>query len=126
MAGYSQRTLIEKLGYKPGDSLYTFGLPSKLQKHFHAAGISVSSALPATWAHAFFNRQAELEQFLKITDLNKIEKALWVSWPKKSSGADTNLTEQTLRDLILPTGWVDIKVAAIDGTWSGLKFTRRK
>ena len=51
---------------------------------------------------------------------------VWVAWPKRSSGVATDLTEQTFRDLLLPTGWVDVKVAAIDDTWSGLKFVLRK
>lgn len=51
---------------------------------------------------------------------------LWVAWPKKSSGRATDLTENLIRDIGLPTGWVDVKVCAIDGTWSGLKFLRRR
>jgi len=51
---------------------------------------------------------------------------LWVSWPKKSSKLNIDLTEQDLRDAILPTGWVDVKVCAIDEDWSGLKFLKRK
>jgi len=50
------------------------------------------------------------------------EKSLWLSWPKQASGVKTDVTEQTFRDVILPLGWVDVKVAAIDDTWSGLKF----
>ena len=52
--------------------------------------------------------------------------ALWVSWPKKSSPLFRDLTEDGLRRLILPTGWVDVKVAAVNETWSGLKFLRRR
>jgi hypothetical protein len=84
-----------------------------------------SHGLPALWAHGFFKSQAELDTFLDTIDLDSIEKGLWVSWPKKTSGIKTDLTEQTFRDKILPLGWVDIKVAAIDEIWSGLKFTRR-
>jgi hypothetical protein len=51
---------------------------------------------------------------------------IWVAWPKKSSGVKTDLTEQTFRDLLLPTGWVDNKVCALDETWSGLRFVLRK
>ena len=51
---------------------------------------------------------------------------MWVAWPKQSSGMTTDLTEQTFRDLLLPSGWVDVKVCAIDDTWSGLKFVLRK
>ncbi|MGH9328997.1 MAG: DUF3052 domain-containing protein, partial [Vicinamibacterales bacterium] len=51
---------------------------------------------------------------------------LWIAWPKKASGVPSDLTEDVLREVILPTGLVDVKVCAIDQTWSGLKFTRRK
>ncbi|MEL7313284.1 MAG: DUF3052 domain-containing protein, partial [Pseudomonadota bacterium] len=66
---------------------------------------------------------------------NKIEQALtkvadggmlWISWPKKSSPMFKDLTEDQLREVILPTGWVDVKVCAVDADWSGLKFVRRK
>ena len=50
---------------------------------------------------------------------------LWVAWPKKASGIVSDITEQTFRDLLLPTGWVDNKVCAIDDTWSGLRFVLR-
>jgi hypothetical protein len=50
---------------------------------------------------------------------------LWVAWPKKASGVPTDLTENVLRDMLLPTGWVDTKVCAVDETWSGLKFLKR-
>jgi hypothetical protein len=125
-AGYSGKPLIQKLGYESGANLFVFGLPHNLSEYFHDEGILITPVLPARYGHAFFNWQAELESFLKNTDLNQIEKFFWVSWPKKSSGVDTNLTEQTFRDYILPFGWVDTKVAAIDDTWSGLKFLRRK
>lgn len=52
--------------------------------------------------------------------------AIWVAWPKRSSGVETDLTEDTMRDLFLPTGMVDNKVCAIDETWSGLRFVVRK
>ncbi len=51
---------------------------------------------------------------------------LWVSWPKKSSALFVDLTEDGLREVILPSGWVDVKVCAVDADWSGLKFLKRK
>lgn len=125
-AGYSDKPLIEKLGYKAGETVYVVGFPHNLGAEFYEYGIEITPVLPANWAHGFFNWQLELESFLKNTNLDNIEKGFWVSWPKKSSGIETNLTEQTFRDLILPLGWVDTKVVAIDETWSGLKFLRRK
>lgn len=126
MAGYSDTPLIKKLGYQANDTIYALFAPQWFRQELRAEGIVVVDKLPAVWAHLFFENEAAVKDFIKTTDLSLIEKALWVSWPKKSSSIQTNLTEQTFRDLILPLGWVDIKVAAIDDTWSGLKFVRRK
>jgi hypothetical protein len=124
--GYSAKKLIEKLGYKPLDTIYVFNAPKDFSSYLKQEHIIGSHGLPALWAHGFFMSQAELYTFLDSINLDSIEKGLWVSWPKKSSSVKTNLTEQTFRDSILPLGWVDIKVAAIDDVWSGLKFVRRK
>ena len=51
---------------------------------------------------------------------------LWVAWPKKASGVKTDMTEDVIREVVLPTGWVDVKVCAVDDVWSGLKIVRRK
>jgi hypothetical protein len=51
---------------------------------------------------------------------------LWIAWPKKASNVPTDLTDEVVREIILPAGWVDTKVCAIDPTWSGLKFMLRK
>src|SRR5690242_13560894 len=113
MAGYSGTPLLKKLGYQPGDTIYGFSVPENIHKEFHKAGLAWRSNLPTQWAHGFFNWMEELDEFLDTTDLSQIQKALWVSWPKKAAKVPTDLTEQTFRDKILPLGWVDIKVAAI-------------
>jgi hypothetical protein len=125
-AGYSGKSLIEKLGYKPIDTVYIYKAPADFQEYLRDEHVVGSHGLPALWAHGFFERQTELYAFLDSIDLDDIEKGLWVSWPKKSSKVKTDLTEQYFRDVILPLGWVDIKIAAVDQTWSALKFTRRK
>jgi hypothetical protein len=125
-AGYSGKSLIEKLGYKPIDTVYIYKAPADFQEYLRDEHVVGSHGLPALWAHGFFKRQTELHAFLDSIDLDDIEKGLWVSWPKKSSKVKTDLTEQYFRDVILPLGWVDIKIAAVDQTWSALKFTRRK
>lgn len=125
MAGYSGTPLLPKLGYKPGQTIYLKDAPMWFSKLLRAEGIQ-PGPLPTDWAHGFFAKRSDLEKFLKKLNLDKVSTGLWVSWPKKASKMPTDLTEQTFRDLILPLGWVDIKVAAIDETWSGLKFTRRK
>jgi len=124
--GYSGTSLAKKLGFEPGDTVFAETTPDWYSDFVVKHAIELTPGLPATHAHIFFNSQTELADFLKNNDLNDIKKSLWVSWPKKASGVKTDLTEQTFRDLILPTGWVDTKIAAIDDTWSGLKFLRRK
>jgi hypothetical protein len=124
--GYSDTPLVKKLGYVQGDSVLAVNAPDQFKEILNKLSISTTSSLPAAWAHVFCDTQNELFRFLNYTDLDKIEKGFWISWPKKSSGVITDLTEQTFRDAILPLGWVDTKVAAIDETWSGLKFLRHK
>ncbi len=125
-AGYSKTPLIKKLGFMPGDSVYVEDTPDWYSDFAARSGLELTPGLPATHAHLFFDSQAQLNEWLDATDLTKIEKSLWVSWPKKASGVRSDLTEQTFRDHILPLGWVDTKVAAVDDTWSGLKFLRRR
>ena len=124
--GYFDKSLAEKLEFKPGDSIAVETTPDWYSDFADKNGLELEAGLPATHAHIFCKSKAELKAFLKENDLNDIEKSLWLSWPKQASGAKTDLTEQDLRDALLPLGWVDTKVAAIDDTWSGLKFLRRK
>lgn len=126
MSGYSDTPLIQKLGFKDGESVFVLDTPDWYTDFADVNGVEVSPGLPATHAHVFFTSLDELQYVLQEFDLNDIEKSLWVSWPKKTSGITTDLTEQLLRDEILPLGWVDTKVAAVDDIWSGLKFLRRK
>ena len=71
-------------------------------------------------------RDTLLAEWPALTDAVAPDGAAWVAWPKKTSGVATDLTEDVLRELLLPTGWVDNKVCAIDATWSGLRFAQRK
>jgi hypothetical protein len=125
-AGYSSKELIDKLGYKPIDTVYLYNAPEDFQQYLRDKHVVANHGLPALWAHGFFGSQQALHAFLDSIDLDNIEKGIWLSWPKKTSGVKTDLTEQTFRDAVLPLGWVDVKVAAIDETWSALKFLRRK
>lgn len=82
---------------------------------------------PADVFLVFASRAAEAERgFERAMTYLPPDGAIWVAWPKKSSGRDTDITGNTLRDLFLPTGMVDNKVCAIDETWSGLRFVVRK
>jgi len=125
-AGYSDKSLIEKLGYSPGEKVYLFNAPEDFKNYLEENRVIVSNDLPTHWVHGFFRAKIELAIFLDMKVVEKSQKGVWVSWPKKTSGVQTYLTEQTFRDYLLPLGWVDTKVTAIDDTWSGLKFLRRK
>jgi len=138
MTGSSARSVVQKLGIKPGFRIFVAGAP--------AAYTDVVGALPADLkvmarpvavldlVHVFAWRAAGLAEELRCyRDTIAPDGMIWVSWPKKSSGVATDLTDVVVRDLALPLGLVDIKVCAIDDTWSGLKFvipraqrTRRK
>jgi hypothetical protein len=72
------------------------------------------------------NRSALADRLQKCRRALKPDAVIWVSWPKKSSGVTTDITEDTIRDIALPMGFVDIKVCAVDETWSGLKLMVRK
>jgi hypothetical protein len=125
--GYSGTPLQKKLGYKEGSRVAFVGdVPEGFASRF--AGLDVRSQVraPLGAVHLFTTTEADLRKrapgaMKALGDTGM----LWVSWPKKASGVATDLTEQTLRDVLLPTGWVDTKVCAVDETWSGLLFRRR-
>jgi hypothetical protein len=82
---------------------------------------------PIDFVHVFAVARAQLVAELKraLTDIEQ-DGAIWVSWPKKSSGVRTDITEDVIREVALPLGLVDVKVCAVDETWSGLKLVIRK
>jgi len=131
--GYGGKTLIAKLGLKPGERLAASTPPDHYPALvapppqgavLHRQGFDRPIA-PTDLVHAFFRSTAALKA--ERTRLAAAPSAaLWVSWPKKSSPLFYDLTDQSLRDAILPTGWVDVKVVAVDADWSGLKVLRRR
>ena len=130
MAGYSQRSLVEKLGIKAGTRIAIVNAPRGFRKTLGKLppGVSVASAARGVlpFIHFFVASRDVLEKRLP-TLLRGLDPsgALWISWPKKASGVATDITEDVIRALALPTGLVDVKVAAIDDVWSGLKLVRR-
>lgn len=137
MAGYSPNPLIRKLGYKPGSSACLIAVPRALddirlysdfllREEFEVPGISAG---PRRFdvVHWFEASRAQLQDNIKnTTDALKADGMLWISWPKKASKMPTDITEDVLREVILPIGLVDVKVCAVDDVWSGLKFMWRK
>ncbi|MEM7612973.1 MAG: DUF3052 domain-containing protein [Pseudomonadota bacterium] len=127
--GYSGKPLFQKLGIKPGMRCLTIKAPAHYDQliagHDDA---NVSNRLrSAEMVHLFCRHRADLDKaFPKVLDRISDGGMLWVSWPKKSSDLFEDLTEDTLREVILPTGWVDVKVCAVDSDWSALKFLKRR
>jgi hypothetical protein len=131
MAGYSGTPLPQKLGIKPGLTVVTINAPTNYRRLLGTIPEAVAFCdrlkLDSSFVHVFVRRRRELEKKLstlreKIADTGTV----WVSWPKKSSGVSTNVTEDVVRDVALPLGFVDVKVCAIDETWSGLKLMVRR
>lgn len=130
-AGYSGTPLAKKLGIKAACRLYLVNAP--------AGYLALLAPLPAgvqmmehandrvDVAQIFVTERTELNR--QLTQLRKTlraDAALWISWPKKSARVASTVTEDTIRELALPMGFVDIKVCAVDAVWSGLKLVVRQ
>jgi hypothetical protein len=129
-ARYSQRTLSEKLGIKPGTRVVVLGSPPTYASLIVPlpAGATLRSRLPRTseFIHRFVRRRDDLAaDFPRLARALTDEGILWISWPKKASGVNTDLSENIVREIGLAEGLVDVKVCAVDEVWSGLKFVRR-
>lgn len=130
MAGYSGTPLQKKLGLKPAMKIFVSGQPEQYFDWISPLpeGITTSSKLvkDLDFIHVFVRDQKSFKAAFQ-KGMNHLHKAgmLWVSWPKKYSKVPTNLDENIIRDIGLEEGLVDVKVCAIDETWSGLKFVFR-
>ena len=129
MAGYSGTALAAKLGLKPGQRMWRDGMPASVADEIGDIGAILLDApkAPIDIAHIFKTERAVLAD-----DLAALRRMLapagfvWVSWPKKASKVPTDIDENVIRDICLPMGLVDVKVCAVDETWSGLKLMIRK
>ena len=129
-AGYSLRPLVAKLGIKPNTRIAIMGAPRGYRATLGPLpeGVALSTTLRGTlpFIHFFTKQRAALEsRFPMLKRALSTDGALWVSWPKQSSGVATDLTENDVRDVALTNGLVDVKVCAVDDVWSGLKLVRR-
>lgn len=127
-AGYSGTPLVRKLGIKPGARIQVVSEPPDFRSVLGPMpeGVKPSPRGELDFAMVFTRTIADLEKrFVVLRDRLAPNGSLWVSWPKKSSGVSTELTENVVRDFGLEHGLVDVKVCAVDETWSGLKFVRR-
>jgi hypothetical protein len=130
-AGYSGTPLPKKLGIKPGSAVHLVAAPSgyrALLAPLPADVTFVPRLTPATDIVQFFaTKKADLQKFLRAARKSmRADAVVWVSWPKKASGVPTDITEDGVREVALPLGLVDVKVCAVDATWSGLKMVVRK
>ena len=130
-AGYSRTPLPQKLGVKSGSRVALVAAPPETERLL-APWPEGAELVPLDDGEldvvVFFatERAALAARFAEIAERLTPAGALWVAWPKRSAGVSTDLTENVLRDVILPSGLVDTKVCAIDATWSGLRFVRRR
>src|SRR5689334_24190279 len=128
-AGYSGTPLPQKLGIKEGHQVVLVGAPTDFDLALPTGAVMTRrvGAGPYDVMVVFVKRRAELETKLDAWR-NKLTQngGLWIAWPKKASGVSTDITEDTIRAVALPTGLVDNKVCAIDATWSGLRLVIRK
>ncbi|MFL5401951.1 MAG: DUF3052 domain-containing protein [Gemmatimonadales bacterium] len=129
-AGYSKRTLVDKLGIKPDARVIALSAPPSYLSLLGKlpAGATLHSRLsgPSAFIHQFARRRADLAaDFPRLARALADHGALWVSWPKQASGVETDLNENVVREIGLAHGLVDVKVCAVDEVWSGLKFVRR-
>jgi hypothetical protein len=107
------------------------GMPESVEKDIAAEGLALhllaSPEAPVDAAHVFVTERAKLEHDLqRLVPLIGQSGFIWVSWPKKAARVPTDITEDSIREICLPMGLVDVKVCAVDATWSGLKLVKRR
>ena len=129
-AGYSGTPLAKKLGIKPGMEVVALGAPPDYPSLLDPIpeGAVLVGELPASAAfiHFFTTERAVLEtQLLRLKGALARDGILWISWPKKAAKVETDLDENVVRKAGLEAGLVDVKICAVDATWSGLKFVYR-
>ena len=129
MAGYSGTPLAKKLGIGPDSRLAVLNAPDGFVIEGLPDGVDARTAArgPLDVIVSFHTARANLER--RVPTLMRamhVDAGLWVAWPKRASGMATDITEDVVRAVCLPTGLVDVKVCAIDETWSGLRLCLRK
>ena len=129
-AGYSGTPLAKKLGIKPGMRSWFLGMPESVRAEIERDAppfeLLKSPEPPVELAHIFVTSCAALDCELRmLLPLIARDGTIWVSWPKKASKMPTDITEDVIRAVALPLHLVDVKVCAVDETWSGLKLVIR-
>ena len=129
--GYSGTPLAGKLGFERGMRVWFHHMPDSVRAEIDPEGLNVDEQLSASdglqGAHIFVTERAEMErQLAALRELIAPNGFIWVSWPKKAARQETDITEDVIREVALPTGLVDTKVCAVDEVWSGLKLVIRR
>ena len=130
-AGYSGTPLARKLSLKDGLRTWWCQMPASVRAEIEREGFALDLLAtpepPIEAAHIFVTERAMLDCELRLLlPLLARDGFIWVSWPKKAAKVDTDITEDVIREVALPLGLVDVKVCAVDSTWSGLKLVIRK
>jgi hypothetical protein len=129
-AGYSGKPLVQKLGVKPDWVVVLVDAPDGVERLLkplpEGAAVRRGNRGQRQMTIWFVTSRREFERRLSAVAKAVGEGALWMAWPKRSSGVETDITEDVIRDVALPAGLVDTKVCAIDDVWSGLRLTRRR
>jgi hypothetical protein len=128
-AGYSGTPLWKKLGITEGSELALLAAPEGFAIPGLPGGVTVRRQARGRFdvMVSFHTRRADLARRVPVLlKALAVDGGLWVAWPKRASGVPTDITEDVVREVLLPTGMVDNKVCAIDETWSGLRLVLRK
>jgi len=130
-SGYSSTPLAKKLSLKDGMRVWFLDMPDSVRAEIKDYGLTLSEEkvpTPGINAAQIFVRQRPIMEQHLATLRERLDPAgqVWVSWPKKASRVETDITEDTIRAVALPMGFVDIKVCAVDTVWSGLKLVIRR
>ena len=127
-AGYSGTPLAQKLSLRDGYKVCFLDMPQSVRTNIDSYGLHLELDCDAPDAvHLFVKTRVRLEaELMQFREKIAQNGQIWVSWPKKASKVKTDVTEDTIRELCLPLGLVDVKVCAVDEVWSGLKLVIRK
>jgi hypothetical protein len=130
-AGYSGTPLAKKLGIAAGSRVCALFAPTDYRELVspwpEGASVVARADSGADLVHLFVRERAVLaREAARLRKSLRDDAVLWVSWPKKAVKVATDITEDGIRELVLPLGWVDIKVCAVDAVWSGLKLVVRR
>lgn len=130
MSGYSGKPLARKLGLKPKTTIVLVDAPEHAEALLEplpdGTKLRRGNRGRREMTIWFVTERAVFERRLESVAAAVGEGTLWMAWPKRSSGVETDVTEDAIREVVLPAGLVDTKVCAIDETWSGLRLTRRR